>query len=319
MSSESPAYRERSARSRRTADRWLWLAATAWAALVITPEVGIELVDALLLIAVVVTVPAAAALHPDAGPRWTPIGVAAGLPALVATAMTPGPTSGALVVPWLMLAVTLAARDAWRWLTVERTAVRLLWAVASAYLVVGAAWLLAHRLDFEPVGFGEPYVALTAVHFHHAGTLALALCLAARRWRPGDQAAAAASWITAAGPPLVAAGFLASGALQILGAVVMTVGLYLLAWVVWTRVIGGLHRQAGALLTLMVVSVVVPMLLAVQWAVGTNLGTPALSVPAMAATHGVLNAFGVTLAGVLGWRQALRYQTPMPATRRGRP
>lgn len=319
MSSESPAYRERSARSRRTADRWLWLAATAWAALVITPEVGIELVDALLLIAVVVTVPAAAALHPDAGPRWTPVGVAAGLPALVATVVSPGTTSGVLVLPWLTLAVGVAARDAWRWLTVERTAVRLLWAVASAYLVVGATWLLAHRLGLEPAGFGEPYVALTAVHFHHAGALALVLTLVARRWRPHDRVAAAASWVTAAGTPLVAAGFLFSGALQIVGAVVMTVGLYLLAWVVWARIISGLHRQAGALLTLMVVSVVVPMLLAVQWAVGANLGTPALSVPAMAATHGVLNAFGVTLAGVLGWRQALRYQAPMPTPRRARP
>ncbi|MEX1163156.1 MAG: YndJ family transporter [Nitriliruptor sp.] len=52
------------------------------------------------------------------------------------------------------------------------------------------------------------------------------------------------------------------------------------------------------------VSVVVPMLLAVQWAVGANLGTPALSIPVMAATHGAANAVGFCLLGVLGWRRA---------------
>lgn len=312
MSTEAPGTRERGARSRRTADRALWLGAATWAALAITPEVGIALVDALLLLAVAVTVPAAAALHPDVGPRWTPVAVAAGLPALVATAMPQGTTSAALALPWLLLAIGLAARDTWTWVRHERTATRLLWAVASGYLVVGAGWLLAHRLALEPAGFGPPYVALTAVHFHHAGALAVALTLATRRWRPRDRTANVAAWVTAAGPPLVAVGFLTSGVLQIVGAVVMTIGLYLLAWVTWRRVLTTVHRQARALLTIMACSVVVPMALAVHWAVGTNLGLPALSIPAMAATHGALNAFGVTLTGVLGWRQALRYQAPMP-------
>ncbi len=312
MSAGSQVLVDPGRRSRGTADRPLWLAAVAWTAVVVPPQLGVELVDALLLLAVVVTVPAAAALHPDTGPRWTPLGVAAGLPVLAAAVLPQGTTSGLLVLPWLTLAVALAARDAWRWLTVERTATRLLWATASAYLVVGALWLLAHRLALEPAGFGPPYVALTAVHFHHAGTLALALTLTARRWRPADRTLAAASWITAAGPPLVAVGFLASGLLQILGAAVMTTGLYLLAWVTWRRVRRELPSPARALLTVMAISVVVPMLLAVQWAVGTNLGTFALSVPAMAATHGVLNAFGVTLAGVLGWRQAQRDPAPPP-------
>jgi hypothetical protein len=48
------------------------------------------------------------------------------------------------------------------------------------------------------------------------------------------------------------------------------------------------------------------MLLAVQWAVGHNLGTPALSIPDMVRFHGVANAVGFSLLGVLGWRLARR-------------
>ena len=46
------------------------------------------------------------------------------------------------------------------------------------------------------------------------------------------------------------------------------------------------------------------MMLAVQWAVGANYGTPALSIPAMVHVHGVANAVGFALFGVAGWRLA---------------
>jgi len=59
---------------------------------------------------------------------------------------------------------------------------------------------------------------------------------------------------------------------------------------------------AAVLLTIAACSVLVGMVLAVQWALGSTLGTPALSIPAMAATHGVLNGLGFALCGVLGWR-----------------
>jgi len=43
------------------------------------------------------------------------------------------------------------------------------------------------------------------------------------------------------------------------------------------------------------------MVLGVFWAVGQHLDVPALDVPAMARVHGTLNAFGFSLAGLLGW------------------
>ncbi len=44
------------------------------------------------------------------------------------------------------------------------------------------------------------------------------------------------------------------------------------------------------------------MLLAVQWAIGQHTDLPALLIPEMVRTHGLANAFGFTLCGVLGWR-----------------
>src|ERR1700689_2369591 len=47
------------------------------------------------------------------------------------------------------------------------------------YLPVGCAWLVASRLGLSPMGFQEPIVLLTAVHFHFAGFAAPLLALAA--------------------------------------------------------------------------------------------------------------------------------------------
>lgn len=53
------------------------------------------------------------------------------------------------------------------------------------------------------------------------------------------------------------------------------------------------------------------MVLALQWALGFVYGLPALSIPTMVATHGLANAFGFALLGVLGWRRALRMDPPL--------
>lgn len=117
-----------------------------------------------------------------------------------------------------------------------------------------------------------------------------------------NRAAALAVVAIVIAPPIVALGFTFAPALQIAGAVLLTVGLWLLAWVTARHIAPTAPRLTSSLLLLSSASVLVPMLLAVQWAIRSNLGTPALSIPDMARTHGVLNAFGFALAGVFGWR-----------------
>lgn len=148
---------------------------------------------------------------------------------------------------------------------------------------------------------------LTAVHFHYAG-FAAALIAGTATATAGPKArrtAGAATLLILAGSPFVAAGFALFGPLQIAGAALLTVGLLALAWVTIRRIVPNLHDQpARWLLTASSLAVIVPMLLAVQWAVGHNYGTPALSIPDMALFHGTLNAFGFTLCGLLGWLRA---------------
>jgi hypothetical protein len=93
------------------------------------------------------------------------------------------------------------------------------------------------------------------------------------------------------------------------GAVAMTAGVWCTALVLLTSV----HREpsVGAR-TLRVVSglaVWLPMVLAVAWAAAQHWDVPALSVPDMARTHGMLNGLGFVIAGLV----ATRGSTEWPA------
>lgn len=265
---------------------------------------GLTLVDALLLLAVLVVVPAAAPLHPAGDARAAGMALAAGLPVAPALLLDQGGIAGALVLPWVGITGVAALAVLRRWWTGERDVRGLVWVAAAGYLAFGALWLLADRLALEPGGFGPPIVQLTSVHFHYAGFASALLAGCVWRHRPHDRTAAAACALVVAAPPVVALGFAFVGWLQIAGAALLAVGLWLLAWVMLRRVVPATGGPARWLLALSALAVVVPMLLAVQWAVGANLGTPALSIPDMARYHGIANAVGFALLGVLGWRLA---------------
>lgn len=267
------------------------------------------LVEVLLALAMLVLVPLALPLHPGAPARAPQVALVAAVPGAAALALERGALGTILALPWAVVATALAivATRAWARAPSLRTVP---WVAASAYLVVGATWVLFDRADAVVAGFGQPLVQLTAVHFHYAGFASSLLVGCLWRHRPDDRWAAAAAVATVSAPPMVAVGFTWFGTLQVLGAVVLTAGLWVAAVVVVRTVVPTAVATARRLLLLSSLSVWVPMVLAVQWAVGTNLGTPALSIPDMARTHGVLNAVGFALAGVLGWRRLGRAQRP---------
>jgi hypothetical protein len=128
----------------------------------------------------------------------------------------------------------------------------------------------------------------------------------AHRW-VGDRSprlAAASLLAVVAAPPIVAAGFTFAPPLQVAGATLLAAGLFLLAWVTIRHAVPQVGRAAGTLLTLSSLAVLAPMVLAVSWALGNTVGTPALSIPAMARLHGITNAVGFTLLGLIGWVRA---------------
>lgn len=268
---------------------------------------SVTLVEAMLLFGIVVVVPLAVPLHPAAGRFHPGMALLAGTPTAPALLLEQGVSAGLLALPWLALCGTAAVLAIRWWLSRERTASELVWVAAAVYLAVGGAWLVADRLDLEPAGFAAPFVQLTAIHFHFAGFAASVLAGCAMMWRRTRLSVLAATLIVVA-PPVVALGFTFYGPLQIAGAVLLTVGLWLLAWET-VRVgvaVGGL---VGTLLFVSAVATLVPMILAVQWAVGANYGTPALSIPDMARWHGVANAVGFAFLGAVGWRLAAHHES----------
>jgi YndJ-like protein len=81
-----------------------------------------------------------------------------------------GARAAACAIVWLSFcALTLidGAKDSFR--SRAWTVPVLCFRVAEAYLVVGGVWLVISRWGGEPLGFQEPIVFLTAVHFHFAG------------------------------------------------------------------------------------------------------------------------------------------------------
>ncbi|HVM44429.1 MAG TPA: YndJ family transporter, partial [Candidatus Thermoplasmatota archaeon] len=257
--------------------------------------------DALFLVAPLALAPLALALvpTPDRRGRLPALMRAAAWlqpPAALACAasflVSAGALAAALVVPWLLLTLLLALHGAGRFLArgpgpVEELAVD----AALAYAPVGGAWLLASRLGMQPLGFGEPIVLLTAVHFHVAAFALLALAGAIgraampARSEPLYRAAVAALVL---GPLLLALGITFSRALEVAAALVMAAGLLLLLGV------ASAWRLAFLPLAL---AAVVSMGAAVMYA------TRGLPLDTMARAHGAVN-LGIVAAGLVGMQLA---------------
>lgn len=261
--------------------------------------VSLSLIDQVLVLGVAVVAPLALG-----GPAWSWTACGA---AVLGSFLAPTGWAAVGALPFAVAAAAVTGarvrqvtRGPW---SVERAGS----AVAGAYAVVAAGALAASRGGRELAGIGEPIVELTAVHYLFAGTAALTLACdalgqAAGRWRG---AATAAVVLTAAAPPVVAAGFVTAAPLpQVGGAVLMAGGVLVTAGLQLRTSFAGARRLAvpSLLLAASGLAVWVPMALAVAWAAGQHSPVPALSIPDMARTHGLPNALGFALCGLAGRR-----------------
>ena len=191
-------------------------------------------------------------------------------------------------------------------------------AVALGYLSVGGAWLVISRLDLRPFDLSPDIVRLTAVHFHYAGfgvALLAATGLACADWMASRVSLSIGSVAAIVGPPVVALGFVTdAGPAQVGGAVVVTVAAWSVAFGTFLLATsssastaapatarGAAQRCGRSLLVASALSPLIPMVLAVQWALAQHVAIPALDVQDMAATHGVLNGLGFVIVGLVGW------------------
>jgi hypothetical protein len=233
----------------------------------------------------------------------------AALAASIALALPPGPAAGLLTAPWLALTTIVALLGLARFLThrfarAEEVAID----AGLGSPAVGGGWLLASRAGLTPGGFSEPIVALTAAHFHYAGFGALILAGLAGRWQTG--ATVARRWAyRAIVVGIIAAIPLVAAAISDLlpeppGAILLTIALLALSALVATIIPRHASPLARLLLTISALAPLLPMALACAYALRDQFPALGLTIPVMVRYHGLVNAIGFVLCGLLGWTVA---------------
>jgi hypothetical protein len=299
----------------------LWIAiATAtrfhWARL--------TLIDLLFLIGPLVVVPLGlelcagfaqneGTLFPVRSARW--FQPAAALCFIASLRFEPGIAAGIFTLPWTGFGCFLGFSALLRFFRGGFRTLRSACTLTSfLYLSVGCAWLIASRLGLTPMGFQEPIVLLTAVHFHFAGfaapLMALSVGTAVGKKNAAQQRLFKA--VTAgvlAGPGLLAAGFVIGPHFKLAAALVVACSEMGLSLFFLTNLRALRPRLAQIFIAISAASVLLAMALAAVWAIGEFPLQPFVHLDQMARVHGTANAFGFVLCGLIGWTLAAS-QTP---------
>jgi hypothetical protein len=229
--------------------------------------------------------------------------LAGSVPAAVSLWLPRGWIAASLAAGYAVMTVALAVIALRRWVRRPSLAPRELALLAAlvAPSVAGGA-LVAERLGVELFGFDLPVLSLTVAHFHFAGFAAALIAVLVCTSTRDDALARLAALCVPAGVLVVMLGFFTGTAVELVGTVVLTAGMWLVAWLTWSQ-----RRDADRVVrVLFAVAATVPvasMALAVQWALARVVGLPHLSVTWMAATHGVANAVGFALCSILAWQR----------------
>jgi hypothetical protein len=294
--------------------------AAAWAGLAVLARLGMARVGAielLFLFAPLVIVPLGMELSRGIGGsdvlhelarRLQPLGAAS---AVLAICLPPGRKAALFAIGWIAVCVLMAgsglvglARAPWSDAGGGARATWIVICIARMDLAVGGAWLVASRLGMRLMGIQEPIGLLTAVHFHFAGFATAMIGAATLRFaetRAPHQWLRRLVLLVAALPVVVAAGFVISPVAKMGAAVLFSASIAGLAMAVRAYGSKAHDPTARILLQVAAAAIFMGMLLSGAYAVADYLGSDALTIPEMARTHGMVNAVGFCLAGLLGW------------------
>jgi len=214
----------------------------------------------------------------------------------------PGVLAALIGFPWILFTGAVAVcgvlcsatyRGAWR---IEQRGAD----IACVYLTVGGTWFFASLSGSSLMGFSEPIVRLTAVHFHVASfcLVLISTSLGYRAIQGSDGGHTGMRWallLHVLSPAIVALGITFSRTVEVIGALSLV-----LSWaviVVLTVRAGALRSFSASSRWLLAVSclcLAITLGLAVSYSVGR---LPVL--PVMAVTHGLINAGIVVPAALL--------------------
>ncbi|ROO83584.1 YndJ-like protein [Actinocorallia herbida] len=249
------------------------------------------LVDLLVCLGMLAVVPLGLGLAGAGSLR--PLWCAGAVPGAVSLFLPVGKPAAFLAVLYALAAAVLLAEAVRRLPRALRDPRQAAFATALASPSVAALALVAERAGHPLLGYSPELLALTVAHFHFAGFAAALVAGLACRPESGRAGRWAAVTVPV-GTLAVLAGYFAGQWAEFAGAVVLTAGMWLTGLLCW-RTGRAAARLAGAVL-------VPTMLLALWYALGEASGIPHPGLGWMTATHGVANALGFGLCGVLGWR-----------------
>jgi len=213
-----------------------------------------------------------------------------------------GPLAGALTCLWLVVAVALAVDGLDRIIRTRPKSFReFCFFFGKGYALVGAIWLLASRLGLQPVGFREPIVLLTAVHFHYAGLMAAVLAGLVASSISTSLFLRIALSCAVLGPGLLGLAFLVGPKLKLAAVGLMVIGECGIAFGTFRVGLAEAKGISGCLLLVASTCVLLGMALAVIWAVGEYPLHAFVNLEQMAHYHGVLNSVGFGLCSLVGW------------------
>jgi len=258
------------------------------------------LMELLFLLAAWVIVPFGLKFLPDSKPLRLAKLFQPGAATLVTMSfiLPTGPLAAGLALPWLGINGLVAVGGLLQLKSILTQGIpRILQVAAMFYPVVGGIHLVASRYGYPLAGFPEPIILLTAIHFHYTAFAAPILASLAARSR----LALYSGLGLVGGTPLLAAGFLFSPLLKVVGVGVLCVAVIGLA-VGQLLTLAGLPGKSRALLTISSLCVIAGMILAAIYEHGFYTGRTWIAIPTMAWSHGMLNGMGFSLCGLLGRR-----------------
>lgn len=236
-----------------------------------------------------------------------------------------GPVAGGLTVVWLIMTVIIAVGSFRHFKSgtgANLSNVSLL--AGHFFLPVGAAWLLLSRFGVGPRNFSALTVFLAALHFHFSGfTLQILIAATGRQlqssaWRLGvaHQCVAIGAIV---GIPLIAAGnVLASPVIKFIGVASMVLSTIALAGTSTAVAFASRSPSAKRLLLVSAASIAAAMVIAGIYGVGELTGSGWIGIPRMVKMHGLFNALGFTLCGLIAHLQ-LAPARPRTITSGGNP
>jgi YndJ-like protein len=206
---------------------------------------------------------------------------------------------------WLLVCAGFAGDGLRRFLSSGAKSFRqFCFAAGEGYLLVAGAWLVASRAGIQLLAFREPIVLLTAVHFHFAGFASAVLAgLVDETFvgHRGSRLLRCALLAVVLGPAILGLAFLAGPKLKLVAALLIASGQLGLAGGMVHVGIAANKSSGRWLLFVAGASVAAGMILAAVWAIGEYPLQAFVNIRQMAEFHGVLNAVGFVVCGLLGW------------------